>query len=668
MTAVPPASTTPVGSRRNKTSGINTVAIATNVPDLVDLVVSHTLRLWENAQSDVVLERAQVRRRPIFSEKDSIPMLLLKECASSLSFALTELVANALTRLIAALEIVLRMTAYTDDPGWNMLVGWSTLERALSTLDVAHESVVRAAMVTLLLGPPTVAAKAASPGAGSSKALARGRAIRDAGLARASDAPSSFKLLLSGADITAGRRIKLHQHSGVWHVEPTTNSSEEQSKTSLAILVEYRAYDPADHTSLRRVRDVVALLQAAGHRTTAILPAKGFVPRPHTVPRPQCEIIYTLPNNVSAANSMTLRAALLDPRNNEGVRHPIAERLALARRITRALLFLHAAGVTHGDVRPENVLLVYPEPPIEGEARANFPWALGTSYLVGLDFDPSNPTLPRRDVEPWWVTLYRHPTEHQPLRRRCLLNDIYALGIVLLEVALWRSIITVDEVAVDQESRPTRPSTAESMTHKRAGSVPNAEPPNPALVISNELASGGKLSTALARAKTLSSKGRGDTPAIKRTNSEKSKVITRVPDEVAQELKDATAPQLPLSSDTTLQPVAASTVAATPALKYRPSKMAVGLTEGGGKLKDPLDMQKAFSRKAVEYIPLVLGERYRDAVMCCLNDGAFGRKVARRNDEEDEPVEEAAEDPEKDKELLCAVLMRILGLLEEVAL
>lgn len=43
-------------------------------------------------------------------------------------------------------------------------------------------------------------------------------------------------------------------------------------------------------------------------------------------------------------------------------------------------------------------------------------------------------------------------------------------------------------------------------------------------------------------------------------------------------------------------------------------------------LKSPSDIRREFVKKAEEYIPLVLGEKFRDVVVMCLNclDGGFG--------------------------------------------
>jgi len=62
-------------------------------------------------------------------------------------------------------------------------------------------------------------------------------------------------------------------------------------------------------------------------------------------------------------------------------------------------------------------------------------------------------------------------------------------------------------------------------------------------------------------------------------------------------------------------------------MKYIPNPHACKLIDKTtGAMKSPGDIQKVFAKKADEYIPLVLGEKFRDVVLMCLNclDGGFG--------------------------------------------
>ncbi|KZV94753.1 hypothetical protein EXIGLDRAFT_736359 [Exidia glandulosa HHB12029] len=74
------------------------------------------------------------------------------------------------------------------------------------------------------------------------------------------------------------------------------------------------------------------------------------------------------------------------------------------------------------------------------------------------------------------------------------------------------------------------------------------------------------------------------------------------------------------------QPSHARTGTGTGRVRYKPNKLAVQFFGKDGRMRDGADVHKAFVRKAVEYVPLVLGERYRDAILTCLNalDGSFG--------------------------------------------
>jgi len=139
---------------------------------------------------------------------------------------------------------------------------------------------------------------------------------------------------------------------------------------------------------------------------------------------------------------------------------------------------------------------------------------LGTSYLIGFDVvRKEDEASSRTGDEDWEKNIYRHP-ERQGLHPESdfsMLHDIYSLGVVLLEIALWRSFVL---------------------------------------------------------------------PKVERDG------MIYVPNSQACKLVDKTT----------------------------------------GSLKPPREIQRVFVKKAEEYIPLVLGEKFRDVVLMCLNsvDGGFG--------------------------------------------
>jgi hypothetical protein len=274
---------------------------------------------------------------------------------------------------------------------------------------------------------------------------------------------------------------------------------------SQACIIEYRSYDPEDNRSLRRVRDIALILHSTD-ATMAILQCHGFHPQHASR---HCELIFPLPSGMR--NPRTLRDLLSSPENAQGVRHSLTCRVELAIRLATAVLYVHAAKLVHKNIRPENIILLEPH---SNDPKLQFPYSLGTSFLMGFDFvRKEDETSSRTGDDDWEKNIYRHP-ERQGIHPEVdfnMLHDIYSLGVVLLEIALWRSFVVLK---VDQDGMKCIP------------------------------------------------------------NPHACKFIDRTT----------------------------------------------------GTLKSPCDIRDIFVKKADEYIPLVLGEKFRDVVLMCLNclDGGFG--------------------------------------------
>ncbi|KAI9822997.1 MAG: hypothetical protein M1832_002651 [Thelocarpon impressellum] len=125
----------------------------------------------------------------------------------------------------------------------------------------------------------------------------------------------------------------------------------------------------------------------------------------------------------------------------------LSERLSLARQLASCMLYLHSVNWLHKGLRSHNVLFLAPT----------------TVCLSGFDFArPAHadeltekpPPHPAFDV-------YRHPEAHgaapldseapRPFKKS---YDVYALGVVLLELALWQPVHAVLDIADIQAARP----------------------------------------------------------------------------------------------------------------------------------------------------------------------------------------------------------------------
>jgi len=127
--------------------------------------------------------------------------------------------------------------------------------------------------------------------------------------------------------------------------------------------------------------------------------------------------------------------------------HPLNERFELARKLAAAVLFLHSIGWVHKRIRSRNILVIE-KTLSSSSSRKPFPRSLGNPYLVNFESSRSNggETDPAvRGGIGWDEEIYHHP-DRQSLQgnaegaRYSMLHDIYSLGVVLLELGIWRPL------------------------------------------------------------------------------------------------------------------------------------------------------------------------------------------------------------------------------------
>lgn len=130
----------------------------------------------------------------------------------------------------------------------------------------------------------------------------------------------------------------------------------------------------------------------------------------------------------------------------------LADRIALAHKIAQCLLYLHAANWLHKALRSTNILF-FQAPNLDLDVR--------NPYVTGFDnsrrsrFNEATGEVPHIGR----MEVYRHPDTQSsgailPYRKTF---DIYSLGLVLVEIALWRPIVSImgiDET-VDRSPRAT---------------------------------------------------------------------------------------------------------------------------------------------------------------------------------------------------------------------
>ena len=109
-------------------------------------------------------------------------------------------------------------------------------------------------------------------------------------------------------------------------------------------------------------------------------------------------------------------------------------RLHVAQSLAESILQLHTCGWLYKSIRSENVLF------IQGTGSAADVGDLNEPYLGGYEYarqEGGGEVTEEIDTTPE-IDLYRYPQARAPVRAKfCKAFDVYSLGCVLLELALW---------------------------------------------------------------------------------------------------------------------------------------------------------------------------------------------------------------------------------------
>jgi hypothetical protein len=202
--------------------------------------------------------------------------------------------------------------------------------------------------------------------------------------------------------------------------------------------------DDASHPSLspktaERVSQLAALLKQL-HRTVEFRAPRclGYMRDEANL---RFGLVFAKPHGIPASQEPQSLRALFDVRDGAAGRivPPLTRRVALMRRLAETLERLHAVGWLHKGLSSANVLFF--------SASSTQDADLVRPYICGFDY--SRPAVrndlteqPSDDKE---ADLYRHPAVQSDAARRGYKksHDVYALGVVLLEIAHWAPVETI---------------------------------------------------------------------------------------------------------------------------------------------------------------------------------------------------------------------------------
>lgn len=127
-------------------------------------------------------------------------------------------------------------------------------------------------------------------------------------------------------------------------------------------------------------------------------------------------------------------------KSKEGRRPTLGQRFAMAQALAETIFQLHSVNWLHKSIRSENVIF-------GRDSHGNISY--DEPYLIGFEFSRMGNDRSTTDHDDLLErNIYRHPDRQGPpneSQRFTVLHDIYALGVVLLEIGLWRAVIGFDD-------------------------------------------------------------------------------------------------------------------------------------------------------------------------------------------------------------------------------
>jgi serine/threonine protein kinase len=151
------------------------------------------------------------------------------------------------------------------------------------------------------------------------------------------------------------------------------------------------------------------------------------------------QVLYEVPPYLVEPQS--LRSLLMNrkARNKDGLLHPLNHRVRLANHLATAVLYVPSGHYVHKHINPENIVVF-----VKKGSQHKFPDVLGHPFLLGFDKSRAEraETIGKGDIV-IADCIYQHPERWgvEAEHKFSMFHDVYSLGVVLLEVGLWKSFV-----------------------------------------------------------------------------------------------------------------------------------------------------------------------------------------------------------------------------------
>ena len=190
------------------------------------------------------------------------------------------------------------------------------------------------------------------------------------------------------------------------------------------------------------VRDLARKLRHADPFAFGLLNCKGamrVLGQPPGLDLAAFDLVFNPPPGTDAEQLQSLRALLLLPTAAPS----LSRRLRLAQELATSVSYVHTFSFVHKNICPGSVLLGKEEHS-HIDAGAVGAFKRRSSFLIGFEsFRSAAGNTSLTGDRDWANNIYRHPERmgEFPAETYRMQHDIYSLGVCLLEIGLWESLV-----------------------------------------------------------------------------------------------------------------------------------------------------------------------------------------------------------------------------------
>ncbi|KAL8794634.1 MAG: hypothetical protein Q9195_002830 [Heterodermia aff. obscurata] len=213
------------------------------------------------------------------------------------------------------------------------------------------------------------------------------------------------------------------------------------------VLLEIKKYPPGSEVfgmyedSVRqnkiksKVNQLANLLRTSGSSSVGTLECLGYINQPKLN---QFAFIYQFPPNAAPCEPLTLYSIIKEHEERSKPIWNLNTRFKIALKVASSICGFHADGWVHKNLR-SHALLFFKSSDIESDLMIDSPYLAGFEYSRPEDGSTARDRDDDRDRN-----LYRHPALQTVAGETfSKVHDLYSLGVVLLEIAMWRTASSI---------------------------------------------------------------------------------------------------------------------------------------------------------------------------------------------------------------------------------